>query len=234
MGRAFEFRRARKERRWGRMAVAFTRLSKEITLAAKKGGPDPESNLRLRVAVESARKENMPKDKIEGAIKRATSKETEIEEIVYEGYGPHGIGIVVETATDNPTRTVGNIRSYFTHAGGSLATSGSLDFLFERKGVIRFSAGSHNLEELELELIDAGAEEFVVDEGSVFVYTGINDYPSMQRALEQKDIAIEQAEIQRLPTSPLELNEEQQREIQALLDRIEEDEDVQAVYHTMK
>jgi len=234
MGRAFEFRRARKERRWGRMAVAFTRLSKEITLAAKKGGPDPEANLQLRVAIESAKKESMPKDKIEAAIKRATSKEASLEEVVYEGYGPHGIGIVVETATDNPTRTVGNIRSYFSHAGGSLSTSGALDFLFERKGVIRFSAGSHNLEELELELIDAGAEEFVVEEGTVFVYTGVNDYVGMQKALERKGIPIEQAEIQRLPTSPIELAESQQQEIQTLLDRLEEDEDVQAVYHTMK
>jgi len=234
MGRAFEFRRARKERRWGRMAVAFTRLSKEITLAAKKGGSDPETNLQLRVAIESAKKESMPKDKIEAAIKRATSKEASLEEIVYEGYGPHGIGIVVETATDNPTRTVGNIRSYFSHAGGTLSTSGALDFLFERKGVIRFSAGSHDLEELELELIDAGAEEFVAEEGMVFVYTGINDFTGMQKALERKRIPIEQAEIQRLPTSPIELSESQQQEIQALLDRLEEDEDVQAVYHTMK
>ena len=216
------------------MAVAFTRLSKEITLAAKKGGSDPETNLQLRVAIESAKKESMPKDKIEAAIKRATSKEASLEEIVYEGYGPHGIGIVVETATDNPTRTVGNIRSYFSHAGGTLSTSGALDFLFERKGVIRFSAGSHDLEELELELIDAGAEEFVAEEGMVFVYTGINDFTGMQKALERKRIPIEQAEIQRLPTSPIELSESQQQEIQALLDRLEEDEDVQAVYHTMK
>src|SRR5208283_204156 len=152
MGRAFEFRRARKEKRWGKMAVAFTKLSKEITLAAKKGGADPATNLRLHVAVENAKAENMPKDKIEAAIKRATSKEASLEEVVYEGYGPHGIAIVVETATDNPTRTVGNLRSYFTHSGGTLATTGSLDFLFERKGIIQFSAEHLNIEELELEL----------------------------------------------------------------------------------
>jgi YebC/PmpR family DNA-binding regulatory protein len=234
MGRAFEFRRARKEKRWGKMAVAFTKLSKEITLAAKKGGSDPETNLRLRVAIDSARTVNMPKDKIEGAIKRATSKDTVIEEAVYEGYGPHGIAIVAECATDNPTRTVGNVRSYFTHVGGTLGTSGSLDFLFERKGVIRFAPAQHNLEELELELIDFGLEEFFVDEGEGFIYTGFNDFVKMQKALEQKGIAIISAEVQRIPTTTKELSEEKAQEVSALIERLEEDEDVQAVYHTMK
>src|SRR6516164_4287503 len=149
MGRAFEFRRARKEKRWGKMAVAFTRLSKEITLAAKGGSADPESNSRLRTAIESAREANMPKDKIDAAIKRATSKESQLEEVVYEGYGPHGIAVLVETATDNPTRTVGNIRSYFTHAGGTLGTTGSVGFLFERKGVFHFPANNLDLGALE-------------------------------------------------------------------------------------
>ena len=234
MGRAFEFRRARKEKRWGKMAVAFTKLSKEITLAAKKGGPDPESNLRLRVAIESARAENMPKDKIEGAIKRATSKDTVIEEAVYEGYGPHGIAIVAECATDNPTRTVGNVRSYFTHSGGTLGTSGSLDFLFERKGVIRFSPVNLNLEELELELIDHGLEEFFVDEGEAFIYTGFNDFMKMQKAIVQKGISILSAEVQRIPNSTTELPEEKAKEVMALIERLDDDEDVQAVYHTMK
>ncbi|MBI1803677.1 MAG: YebC/PmpR family DNA-binding transcriptional regulator [Ignavibacteriae bacterium] len=234
MGRAFEFRRARKEKRWGKMAVAFTKLSKEITLAVKKGGPEPDTNLRLRVAIEASRAVNMPKDKIEAAIKRATSKEAQLEEVVYEGYGPHGIAIVVETATDNPTRTVGNIRSCFTHAGGSLGTSGSLDFLFERKGVFQFPASNRNLEELELELIDYGAEEFVVDDGEVFVYTGFGDFVTMQKAFEQKGIQPTSAEIQRIPTSVAELPENKAQEVNALIERLEEDEDVQTVYHTMK
>ena len=234
MGRAFEFRRARKEKRWGKMAVAFTKLSKEITLAVKKGGPDPDSNLRLKVAIDSARAVNMPKDKIEGAIKRATSKEASLEEVVYEGYGPHGIAIVAETATDNPTRTVGNIRSYFTHAGGTLGTTGSLDFLFERKGVIQFAAANQNLEELELELIDHGCEEFASEEGTVYVYTGFNDFAGMQRALQQRGIVITSAEVQRIPISTTELTEEKSKEVLALIERLEDDEDVQSVWHTMK
>ena len=216
------------------MAVAFTKLSKEITLAAKIGGPDPETNLRLKVAVDSAKAENMPKDKIEGAIKRATSKEASMEEVVYEGYGPHGIAIVIETATDNPTRTVGNIRSYFTHAGGALGTTGSLDFLFERKGIIQFPAGNVNVEELELELIDHGAEEFIVEDGSVYVYTSFADFAGMQRAVGQKKITISNAEVLRIPLSTNDLPEEKKQAVQTLIDRLEEDEDVQAVYHNMK
>ncbi len=216
------------------MAVAFTKLSKEITLAAKKGGADPAANLRLKVAVESARGANMPKDKIESAIKRAASKESALEEVVYEGYGPHGIAIVVETATDNPTRTVGNIRSYFTRAGGTLGTTGSLDFLFERKGVFQFPAGNLQLEELELELIDHGAEEFVVHEGIVYLYTSFHDFSGMQRALEMKKIPVTGAEIQRIPVSLKELPEARAREVLDLIDKLEEDEDVQAVYHNLR
>src|SRR5689334_4309091 len=228
MGRAFEFRRARKEKRWGKMAVAFTRLSKEITLAVKKGGPEPAGNTRLRVAIEDARAVNMPKDKIDGAIKRAMSKEASLEEVVYEGYGPHGIAIVVETATDNPTRTVGNLRSYFSHAGGALATTGALDFLFERKGIVRFPAGALNLDELELELIDHGAEEFLAEDGTVSVATGPADLGRMQRALEGKGIVITDAAILRFPTNTVELPDDKGKEVTLLLDRIEEDEDVQA------
>lgn len=234
MGRAFEFRKARKMKRWGKMAVAFTRLSKEITLAAKKGGPDPDTNTRLRVAIEAAKAENMPKDKIENAVRRAAAKEAQLEEVVYEGYGPHGIAIVVETATDNPTRTVGNIRSYFSRAGGSLGTTGSLDFLFERKGVIQFPAAGLNLEELELDLIDHGLEELEVDEGTVFAYAGFNDFASLQRAIEAKGLKITSAELQRLPVNQTELPPEKAQAVQELLDRIEEDEDVQAVWHTMR
>ena len=234
MGRAFEFRRARKEKRWGKMAIAFTKLSKEITLATKKGGADPATNLRLKIAIDNARTVNMPKDKIEGAIKRATSKEGQIEEAIYEGYGPHGIAIVVETATDNPTRTVGNVRSFFSHAGGTLGTPGSLDFLFERKGIIQFSATGLILEELELELIDHGCEELVVEEGIVYLSTGFNDFNGMQKALEQKGITINSAEMQRIPINTAELPEEKAKDVLDLIERLEDDEDVQTVYHSMK
>lgn len=234
MGRAFEFRRARKEKRWGKMAVAFTKISKEITLSVKKGGADPETNLRLRVAIENAKEVNMPKDKVEAAIKRATSKEASLEEVVYEGYGPHGIAIVVETATDNTTRTVGNVRSFFTRAGGTLGTTGSLDFLFERKGVIQFPAGSLNLEELELELIDFGAEDFAAEEGIVYLTTSFNDFAGMQRAILQKGITVTSAQVQRIPLSTNELPEEKAKEVEELLERLEDDDDVQAVFHTMK
>ncbi len=234
MGRAFEFRRARKEKRWGKMAVAFTKISKEITLAVKKGGPDPDANLRLRVAIESAKDANMPKDKVEAAIKRATSKEAALEEVVYEGYGPHGIAIIVDTATDNPVRTVGNIRSYFSRAGGTLGTTGSLDFLFERKGVIQFSPSGRNLEELELEMIDLGVEEFFAEEDTVAVYTSFNDFAGVQRAIEEKGIPVTSAEIQRIPNATTELPDDKSKEVMELIDRLEEDEDVQAVWHTMK
>ncbi|HUN64828.1 MAG TPA: YebC/PmpR family DNA-binding transcriptional regulator [Bacteroidota bacterium] len=235
MGRAFEFRRARKERRWGKMAVAFTKLSKEITIAAKKGGPIPETNLRLRIAIEEAKSVNMPKDKIEGAIKRAAAKDAaSIEEVVYEGYGPYGIAIIIECATDNPTRTVGNIRSYFTHAGGSLGTVGSVDFLFERKGVFRFPLGAQPPDELELSLIDEGLEEFETAEGQVYIYTGFNDFQRMQKALEERNLGPVSGEIMRIPVTTLPLPEDKAKEINALIEKIEDDEDVQAVYHTMK
>jgi YebC/PmpR family DNA-binding regulatory protein len=216
------------------MAVAFTKISKEITLAVKKGGPDPESNLRLRVAIESAKGVNMPKDKVEAAIKRATSKEASLEEVVYEGYGPHGIAIVAETATDNPTRTVGNVRSYFQRAGGTLGTTGSLDFLFERKGVFQFASAGLNMEELELELIDSGLEDMVVEEGEVYLYTNFADFVTMQRTLSQKGIAVTSAQVQRIPLTTNELPADKAKEVEDLIERLEDDDDVQAVYHTMK
>jgi YebC/PmpR family DNA-binding regulatory protein len=235
MGRAFEFRRARKERRWGKMAKAFTKLSKEITMAVKKGGPEPAGNVRLRIAIDNARSINMPKDKIEGAIKRATAKDaSSFEEVVYEGYGPHGVAIVVECATDNPTRTVGNIRSYFSHAGGSLGTTGSLDFLFERKGVFHFPSVELRLDDLELELIDYGLEDLLVEDNEVFLYTSITDFSGMQHALERRGIQNITAEIQRIPTTTVELPQEKAEELLALIDRLEEDEDVQGVYCTLK
>jgi len=235
MGRAFELRRGRKEKRWGKMSKAFTRLGKEIAISVKIGGGDPAGNPRLRVAIQNAKGVNMPKDRIEAAIKRASSRdEKDFQEIVYEGYAPNGIAIVMECATDNPTRTVANIRHYLTKVGGSLATSGSLDFLFERKGVFVLNSEGINLDELELELIDFGAEEIAEDEGEIYIYTSFEDFIGMQRELEERGIEVSSADIQRLPTNTVELTEEQQEVVNLLIEKIEEDEDVQAVFHNMK
>lgn len=235
MGRAFELRRGRKEKRWGKMSKAFTRLGKEIAISVKIGGGDPAGNPRLRVAIQNAKGVNMPKDRIEAAIKRASSRdEKDFQEIVYEGYAPNGIAIVMECATDNPTRTVANIRHYLTKVGGSLATAGSLDFLFERQGVFVMNAEGINLEDLELELIDFGAEEIAQDEDEILVYTSFQDFIGMQRALEERGIAVTSADVQRIPTNTVELTDEQADVVNALIEKIEEDEDVQAVFHNMK
>jgi YebC/PmpR family DNA-binding regulatory protein len=235
MGRAFEFRRARKEKRWGRMARQFTKLGKEIAIAVRQGGPDPESNPRLRTAIQNAKGVNMPKDRIEGAIKRASSKEEkDYEEIIYEGYGPHGVAFVVECATDNPTRTVANVRLYFSRSNGSLGKTGSLEFMFERIGVFRLSPENINLEELELELIDYGAEEVFEEDGVIYVYTDFAGFGPMQKALEQKGINIINSELQRVPNTTVELTPEQEADIQALVEKFEEDDDVQNVFHNMK
>lgn len=235
MGRAFEFRRARKEKRWDWMAKTFTKFGKEIALAVKQGGPEPETNPRLRVAIQNAKGANMPKEKIEGAIKRASDKgQKALEEVVYEGKGPFGIGIVVETATDNPTRTVANMRMYFSRGGGELGKSGSLDFLFERKGSFKFPKGDFDMEELELELIDHGLDEIFEVDGEVNVYTSFPDYGKMQKALDEKGIDVTNSELVRIPTTVTELSEEQQKEVEELLDKIEQDEDVQNVFHNMK
>ncbi len=235
MGRAFEFRRARKEKRWDKMAKAFTKIGREIAMAVKQGGPEPETNPRLRVAIQNGKGVNMPKDRIESAIKRASSKDAgDYHEVVYEGYGPHGVAIVVETATDNPTRTVANIRSYFTRGGGSLGTSGSLDFMFVRKGVFKVSPEGVNMEELELDLIDFGAEDIQVEEDGIYIYTQFSDFGAMQKALEERKLNVVSAELQRIPTTVTELSEEQEDEIMNLIDKIEEDDDVQSVYHTVK
>ncbi len=235
MGRAFELRRGRKEKRWGKMSKAFTRLGKEIAISVKLSGPDPAGNPRLRVAIQNAKGVNMPKDRIEAAIKRASSRdEADFQEIVYEGYGPFGIAIVMECATDNATRSVANIRHYLTKVGGSLSTSGALDFMFERKGVFVLSSEGVNLEDLELELIDFGAEDIVEDEGEIYIYTQYADFIGMQRALEERGIAVTSADIQRIPTNTVELPEDQQEIINTLIEKIEDDEDVQVVYHNMK
>ena len=206
MGRAFEFRKARKLKRWGNMSRTFTRIGKEITIAAKAAGPDPDMNPRLRVLMHNAKAANMPKDTIERAIKKATDKDaSDYKEIVYEGYGPHGIAIVVETATDNNQRTVANVRSYFNKHGGSLGTSGSLSFLFDHKSVFHLKPGDADMEELEL-----------------------------QKFLEEKGMEIVSAEFERIPNDYKDVTPEQREAVEKLLARIEDDEDVQNVFHNMK
>ena len=235
MGRAFEFRKARKMKRWDKMSKAFTKIGREIAIAVRLGGPDPEGNSRLRMAITNAKGVNMPKDRIEGAIKRASSKEQEaFQEIVYEGYGPSGVPMVVECATDNPTRTVANVRSAFVRSGGQLATTGSLDFLFERKGVFKFPKADLDVDELELEFIDFGVEELSVEEGEITLITSFADFVQMSRALEERKIQVSSAEIQRLPTVFKELTEEAEEPVFELIDKLEEDDDVQAVYHNLK
>lgn len=234
MGRAFEYRKARKFARWDKMSRIFPRIGKEITMAVKAGGPDPETNPRLRVAMQNAKGANMPKDRVEAAIKRATNKdEKDYEEVVYEGYGPHGVAIVVETATDNPTRTVANVRHLFNKYGGSLGTSGSLSFMFERKGIFRLQAEGVNMEELELELIDAGAEDIQEDEGEIIVTAAFADFGSMQKALEKLGMNVISSQLQRIPASYAEINEQQEEEVMKLIDFLEEDEDVQNVFYNL-
>lgn len=235
MGRAYELRKGRRAKRFDRMAKAFTRLGKEIVMAAKQGGGNIETNARLRTAVTNAKGLNMPKDRIDAAIKRASGKdESDYEEIVYEGYGPYGVAILVECATDNSTRTVANVRSYFTRSGGTLGKTGSLDFIFTRKGVIKIDGKGLDPEELELELIDFGAEEIVKDGDEIFIYTAFSDFGAMQKELEQRNITVINAESERIPNTTTTLTKEQQEEIYTLLEKFEEDDDVQAVFHSME
>lgn len=235
MGRAFEFRKARKFKRWGQMAKTFTRIGKDIVIAVKAGGPDPEANGKLRAVIQNARAANMPKDNIERAIKRASSKDqNNYEEIVYEGYGPHGVAFLVETATDNPNRTVANIRMHFNRTGGSLGTSGSVSFLFDHKCFLRIPAEGISVEDLEFELIDYGAEEVFEEEGEVAIYGDFTAFGSIQKYLEEKGIQVLSSGFDRIPTTSVELTEEQQEEVQKLIERFEDDDDVQNVFHNMQ
>ncbi len=217
------------------MARVFTKLGKQITIAAKEGGPDADTNPRLRVLIQQAKKENMPKENVERAIKKATQKDVEdYKEMVYEGYGPFGIAIVVETATDNPTRTVANIRSYFNRYGGSLGTTGSLQFLFDHKCVFKISAKEGiSLEDLEFELIDYGVDEVEEEDGDIVLYGDFPSYSSIQKYLEENEFEIHSAEFERIPNDMKELDEEQKAQVQKLLEKIEEDEDVQNFFHNM-
>ena len=232
MGRAFEYRRAAKEKRWGTMSRVFPKLAKAITVAAKEGGDDPDMNAKLRTAIQNAKAQNMPKDNIEAAIKRATNKDLEaFTELNYEGKGPHGVLVFVECATDNTNRTVANIKSYFNKAGGSLVPSGSLEFMFSRKAVFEFEKGENfDLEELELELIDYGLEEIEVEEDAVYVYGDYTDFGNLSKALEDQGIEVQKANLKRIPTTPVEFTDEQLEDIEKMLDKIEEDDDVQAAF----
>ena len=235
MGRAFEYRKARKLKRWGNMARTFTKLGKEISIAVKAGGPDPDANPRLRVLMQNAKAANMPKENVERAIKKATSKdEGDYKEVLFEGYGPYGIAIVVETATDN-NRTVANVRSYFNKFGGSLGTSGSLSFLFEHKSVFHIKPKDGvSLEDLELELIDFGVDEVDADEEEIVIYGEFESFNAIQKYLEDNGFEIASAEFERIPNDTKEVTDEQRAQIEKLIERIEEDEDVQNVFHNMK
>lgn len=234
MGRVFEKRKHKMFARYAKMSRAFTRIGKEIAIAVKISGPDPDNNPRLRVIMAKAKAINMPKTNVDAAIKRAANKEDgDFEEILYEGKGPHSIGIMIETATNNPTRTVANLRSYFNKKGGALGVKGSMEFLFEHRGEYKIAKDNINMDEFELEMIDHGAEEINVDEEAIYITTNFEDYGRMQKALEDKGCTILHAELTREPTNPVELSEEQEEEVMALIDLIEDDDDVTGVYTTM-
>ena len=238
MGRAFEYRKARKLKRWGNMSRTFTRIGKEITIAVKAAGPDPQMNPRLRTLMQNAKAENMPKDTVERAIKKATDKDSkDYKEIVYEGYGPYGIAILVDTATHNNPRTVANVRSYFNKFGGSLGTSGSLSFLFEHKCTFRVAAKEGlDLEELELELIDYGVDEIERDEeeNDIILSAPFEYNSGIQKYLEENGFEIKSTEFVRIPNDLKEVTAEQREQIEKLLEKFEDDEDVQNVFHNMK
>ncbi|WP_421919506.1 YebC/PmpR family DNA-binding transcriptional regulator [Marinifilum sp.] len=234
MGRAFEFRKARKMKRWDKMAKAFTRIGKDIVIAVKEGGPDPTSNARLRAVIQNAKAANMPKDNVERAIKKASSKEQkDFKEIVYEGYAPHGIAILVETATDNHTRTVADVRSYFNKCKGSLGTAGSVEFMFEHKCHFKIENANHDVEELELEMIDLGVDEVFAEEDGIMLYGGFADFGKIQSYLEENDMTVISSGFERIPMDTKELSEEQVADVEKLLEKLEDNDDVQNVYHNM-
>jgi YebC/PmpR family DNA-binding regulatory protein len=216
------------------MAKAFTRIGKDIAIAVKQGGPLPENNPKLRMAIQNAKGVNMPKDRVEAAIKRASSKEDkDYQEVTYEGYGPHGVPILVECATDNPTRTVANVRLHFSKNGGSMGNSGSVSFMFERKGVFKFDPDKLNLDELELDLIDAGADDIERGEAETIVYTKFTDFGHMQKFLESKNLEPKSSALHYIPVTTKELTEEQQDEVLKCVEALEGDDDVQNVYHNL-
>lgn len=237
MGRAFEYRKATKMKRWGNMARVFTRVGKQIAIAVKAGGPDPENNPHLRAVIATAKRENMPKDNVERAIKNAMGKDTkDYKEMNYEGYGPFGIAVFVETATDNTTRTVANVRSVFNKFGGSLGTSGSLDFIFSWKSMFTIAKKEGvEMDDLILELIDYGVdEEYDEEEEDVIIYGDPKSFAQIQKYFEENEFEVKGAEFTRIPNDEKELTEEQRATIDKMVDRLEDDEDVQSVYTNMK
>lgn len=235
MGRAFEYRRAAKEKRWGKMSRIFPRLAKAITMAAKESGTDPDMNSTLRTAIQNAKAQNMPKDNIENAIKRATAADAaNFAEVTYEGKGPHGVLLFLECATDNTTRTVANVKSYFNRGGGTLVPNGSLEYMFDRKAIFEFEkAEDFDAEELELELIDAGLEEIETDDEMVYLTGDYTSFGALSSALEEKGVDVKKASLQRLPTSPVEFTEEQLVDIEKLIDKIDDDDDIQAIFNNI-
>jgi YebC/PmpR family DNA-binding regulatory protein len=232
MGRAFEYRRASKEKRWDKMSKLFPKLAKNITIAAKEGGADPDLNAKLRTAIMNAKSQNMPKDNIEAAIKRASGKDSEnFSEICYEGKGPHGVLVFVECATDNNTRTVANVKAYFNKSGGGIVPTGSLEFMFNRKAVFEFELpDDKSIEDVELELIEFGLEEIEKVDDAVFVYGDYTNFRTLSQALEEMGIEVKKASLKRFALNQVEFTEEQLTDIEKLIDRIEDDDDVQAVY----
>ncbi len=235
MGRVFEKRKHKMFARFDKMAKGFTRIGKDIAIAIKQGGPNPDNNPRLRMAIQNAKGLNMPKDRVDAAIKRASSKEEkDFQEVIYEGYAPHGVPVLVECASDNPTRTVANLRATLNKGGGSMGTQGMHDFIFDRKGVFKISAANIDAEELEFELIDAGLDSLENDEENhLILYSKFADFGSLQKALEDKNIGVLNAELQRIPTIHKELNEEQTDDVLELIDKLEQDDDVQTVFHNL-
>ena len=234
MGRAFEFRKARKMKRWSAMAKTFTRIGKDIVMAIKDGGPSPDSNSKLRAVIQNAKAANMPKENIERAIKKASDKSSgNYKEILFEGYGPYGVAIIVETASDNNNRTVANIRSYFNKCGGSLGTAGSVEFMFDR--VCNFKIKTEiDVEELELDLIDFGVDEVIKEETEILIYSQFENSGVIQKELELRKIYIISSEFERIPKQFKVLGDEKKEEVNLLIEKIEEDDDVQNVFHNME
>jgi len=234
MGRAFEFRKARKMKRWSAMAKTFTRIGKDIVIAVKEGGPDAANNARLRAVIQNAKAANMPKDNVERAIKKASDKNTEnYKEVLFEGYAPFGIAVLVETATDNNNRTVANIRSYFNKANGNLGTSGSVEFMFDRTCNFRINPENIDPEEIELEFIDVGVEEVFADEDGVLLYGPFENFGAIQKELENRSLEILSSGFERIPQTLTKLSAEQIEEVEKLIEKIEEDDDVMNVYHNL-
>jgi YebC/PmpR family DNA-binding regulatory protein len=236
MGRIFEKRKHKMFARYAKMAKAFTRIGREIVIAVKAGGPNPDSNSRLRAVIQNAKSINMPKDRIDNAIKRASEKDSaNYEEVIYEGYAPHGVPVIVETATDNPTRTVANVRMYFNRGEGALGTSGSVSFMFERKALFKINSAGLDKDTIELELIDYGAEELTWDDETheLIIQTAFTDFGAMQKGLEDKGYEIKESSKVFMPTTTKEVTEEQEADVMALIEKMEEDDDILAVYHNL-